>query len=146
MECIILLVILAVFNLLWWLVLRDLSIYTGAWMLHNSSLCGCKLVIDLASKVFVLMWKHICNHFNTNPGILFGIGAPCLRNEAWRWQRIWSLFTKAIPALECPSTWSLSDTMRNRPSIQVDTVLCPLTITVSSEAFRGAHLWQVNLH
>lgn len=87
MECIILLVILAVFNLLWLLVLRDLSIYTGAWMLHNRSLCGCKLVIHLASKVFVLMWKHICNHFNINPGIWFEIGAPCLRNEAWRWQR-----------------------------------------------------------
>lgn len=47
------------------------------------------------------------------------------------------LFTKVIPALECPSTWSLSDTMMSRSSIQADIVLCPLTITVSSEAFRG---------
>lgn len=56
-----------------------------------------------------------------------------------------SLFTKEIQALEFPCTWSLSDTMMNRSSVQVNTVLCPLTITVSSEAFRGTLLWQVNL-
>lgn len=52
MEYTTLQVIFDVFNLLWWLVLRDLCIYSGAWIIHNRCGCRCKLWIYLASGVF----------------------------------------------------------------------------------------------
>lgn len=52
MEYTTLQVIFDVFNLLWWLVLRDLCIYSGAWIIHNRCGCRCKLIIYLASGVF----------------------------------------------------------------------------------------------
>lgn len=122
---------------------RDLSIYTGAWMMHNRCVCRCKLVMDLASKVFLLMWKCICNHFNTSPGILFEIGAPCLENEAWIW------FRSLRPVYKGNSgTWAPrypNDTMKNRSSIQFKIIFCPLVIVVSSEALVGTHRCQLNL-
>lgn len=112
-------------------------------MIHNRWVCRCKLGIDLASKVFFLMWKHICNHFNTGPGILFEIGSPCLENEAWRWQR------SLRPVYESNSgTWaarSLNDTVKNRCSVQFNAVFCPFTTAVSSEAFAGTHRCQGKL-
>lgn len=112
-------------------------------MIHNRCVCRCKLVIDLASKVLLLMWKHICNHFNTSPGILFEIGAPCLENVAWIW------FRNLRPAYKGNSgTWaprSPNDTIKNRSSIQFKIIFCPLVIVVSSEALVGAHRCQANL-
>ena len=136
-------VTLAVFRLLWWLVFRDFSIYTGAWMIHNRCVCRHKVVIDLASKMFLLVWKHICNNFNTSPGILFEIGAPCLENEAWRWQR------NLGPVYKSKSgPWalrSLNHTIKTRFSIQFNIVFCPLATAVSSEAFIGTCRCQANL-
>lgn len=111
-------------------------------MIHNRCVCRCKLVIDLASKVFFLMWKHICNHFNTSPGILFEIGAPYLENEAWRWQRSLRPVYKSNSGAWAPR--SFNDTI-NRSSIQFNIVFCPLAVAVSSDTFVGTHWCQAKL-
>lgn len=112
-------------------------------MIHNRCVCRCKLVIDLASKVFLLMWKRICNHFNTSPGILFYTGAPCLENEAWRWQRSVRPVYKSNSGTWAPR--SLNDTKKHRSSIQFNIAFCPLAVAVSSEAFVETHWCQANL-
>lgn len=112
-------------------------------MIHNRCVCRCKLVIDLASKVFFLMWKHICNHFNTSPGIWFEASAHFLKKEAYRWQRCLRTVYKNNSGTCVPS--SFNDTIKNKSSIYFNIVFCPLAIAVSSEAFVGTHWCQTKV-
>lgn len=135
MEYTTLQVIFDVFNLLWSLVFRDLSIYSGAWIIHNRCGCRCKLIIYLASGVFSHV-KTYLQSFQHKSWDLIWNRCSLPWDEAHRWQRNLSpVYRSSSGAWESRSS---NDTI-NRFCIQFNILFCPFTIAVSPEASLGTH-------